>query len=52
MRKANYNSNKKRPDEEDHQAFLFYEEILDICTGYVNFVNRENHLKIIVNLFI
>ncbi|MBQ3572105.1 MAG: recombinase family protein [Clostridia bacterium] len=48
----NYNSNKKRPDEEDHQAFLFYEEILDICTGYVNFVNRENHLKIIVNLFI
>ena len=48
----NYVSNKKRPDEEDRQAFCFYEELLNICTGYVNFVNQKNYSKILVKLFI
>ena len=47
-----YNYTNKRPDEEDHQAFLFYSENLDLTITTNGFLNKEIIKKFHIKLFI
>ena len=48
----NYIENRKRPDEEDHQAFSFFSETFNVNVGYLNYAKPTNTINITVILLI
>lgn len=42
----NYIENRKRPDEEDHQAFSFFSETFNVNVGYINYAKPTNTINI------
>lgn len=48
----NYIENRKRPDEEDHQAFSFFSKTFNVNVGYLNYAKPTNTINITVILLI